>query len=231
MLKVEGIQSGYGRMQILWGLDFLARDSEVHLILGANGAGKSTLFKALMGLLPCWSGSVTMDAADITKSSTRDRVRRGLGFTSEMGIFADISVEDNLKLSSLTLPSSRRKDAIYAAYERFPELKERRRAAAGGLSGGQRKLVAIARALVSQPKVLLMDEPSSGLSPRYVSEVVERLAELRGTTTLIIAEQNVSFLDIADAVSVLEGGRMRFSGSKGEFGNNAALRDAFFGLE
>jgi len=231
VLKVEGVESGYGRMQILWGLDFVAQENEVHLILGANGAGKSTLFKALVGLLPCWSGSVVMGSKDITKIPTRERVRQGLGFTSEVGIFADLSVDDNLRLSSLLLASSSRKGSIEAAYERFPELKDRRHAAAGGLSGGQRKLVAIARALVAHPRVLLMDEPSSGLSPRYVSEVVERLADLRGTTTLVIAEQNVSFLDIADEVSVIEGGRMRFSGTKGEFGNNAALRDAFFGLE
>ncbi|WP_298212515.1 ABC transporter ATP-binding protein [Ferrimicrobium sp.] len=231
MLEVESVESGYGSVQILWGVELSVQENEVHVLLGANGAGKSTLLKVLVGLLPCWAGSVHMDKEDVTRLSAPARTKAGLGFTSEVGIFPDLSVEDNLRLSSLVVPAAQRKDAIEAAYSRFAELRGRRRALAGGLSGGQRKLVAIARALVSRPKVLLLDEPSAGLSPRYVSEVVERLAELRGTTTLLVAEQNVSFLEIADTVSVLEGGRVRFSGSKDSFGNDTVLRDAFFGLE
>ncbi|MEX6430421.1 ABC transporter ATP-binding protein [Ferrimicrobium acidiphilum] len=231
MLTVEHLESGYGHMQILWGVELAVAEREVHVLLGANGAGKSTFFKVLVGLLPAWSGGVRIHDRDITSLSARERVKLGLGYTSETGIFPDLTVDDNLRISALALPSVDRKEAIEAAYGRFEELKSRRHDLAGGLSGGQRKLVAIARALVVKPAVLLMDEPSSGLSPRYVTEVVERLSELRGTTTLVVAEQNVSFLDIADSVSVLEGGRIKFSGSKGAFSNNEALRNAFFGLE
>jgi branched-chain amino acid transport system ATP-binding protein len=231
VLAVERLESGYGRMQILWGVDLAVQEHEVHVLLGANGAGKSTFLKVLVGLLPTWSGLVSLDGRDINALTARERVDRGLGYTSEAGIFPDLTVDDNLRISALRIPASERKEAIEAAYVRFDELKSRRRTLAGGLSGGQRKLVAIARALVGRPTILVMDEPSSGLSPRYVSEVVERLGELRGTTTLLIAEQNVSFLEIADSVSVLEGGRVKFSGSTGEFGNNEALREAFFGLE
>ncbi|WP_298335700.1 ABC transporter ATP-binding protein [Ferrimicrobium sp.] len=231
MLRAEGVESGYGSVQILWGLDLSVQENEVHVLLGANGAGKSTLLKVLVGLLPCWAGGIHIDGSDITRLSAPQRTKIGLGFTSEVGIFPDLTVEENLRLSALVVPAGKRKEAIEFAYSRFAELRGRRRALAGGLSGGQRKLVAIARGLVSQPKVLLLDEPSAGLSPRYVSEVVDRLAELRGSTTLLVAEQNVSFLEIADTVSVLEGGRIRFSGTKDSFSDDTALRDAFFGLE
>lgn len=231
MLEIKQMNSGYGPMQVLWNLDLMVNPNEVQIVLGANGAGKSTLLKVIVGLLPLWSGSLLMDGDDIAHLSVTARVKRGVGYMSEKGIFPELTVEENLRLGGLSKKRGEIQDQIDSVYQRFPELKERRGSVAGGLSGGQRKLVGVGRSLISQPKVLLMDEPSSGLSPRYVSEVIDRLAELRGHMTLVIAEQNISFLKIADTVSVIEGGRTRFEGSVTDFTNDDNLKTAFFGIE
>ncbi len=217
-------------MQVLWDINLHVKENEIQIVLGANGSGKSTFLKVVMGLLPQWSGELKMNGADITPLTVADRVRGGLGYMSEQGIFPSLSVEENLKLGSLRTQNKSVADQIDHVYQRFPELKERRRATAGGLSGGQRKLVGIGRALIAEPKVLLMDEPSSGLSPRYVSEVIDRLAELRGGITLVIAEQNISFLTIADTVTVIEGGLTRFTGHIDDFTEDESLKEAFFGI-
>lgn len=231
MLEVSQLTSGYGSMQVLWDISLSVKENEIQVVLGANGAGKSTFLKVAIGLLPLWSGDLKMNGTNIAPLAVAERVKHGLGYMSEQGIFPDLSVEENLRLGSLRTKTKSVGDQIDNIYERFPELKERRKSLAGGLSGGQRKLVGIGRALISEPKILLMDEPSSGLSPRYVNEVIERLAELRGGITLVIAEQNISFLSIADTVSVIEGGKTRFTGSVSDFTNNDTLKEAFFGIE
>ncbi len=231
MLEIKQMTSGYGPMQVLWDLDLKVKPNEVQVVLGANGAGKSTLLKVIIGLLPLWSGILKMEEDDISHMSVTARVKRGVGYMSEQGIFPELTVEENLRLGGLSKKKGETQEQIDSVYQRFPELKERRSYVAGGLSGGQRKLVGVGRSLISQPKILLMDEPSSGLSPRYVSEVIERLAELRGQMTLVIAEQNISFLKIADTVSVIEGGRTRFEGSIADFTNDDNLKTAFFGIE
>ncbi len=231
MLEIKQMTSGYGPMQVLWDLDLKVNPNEVQVVLGANGAGKSTLLKVIVGILPLWSGLLELEGHDIAHMSVTARVKRGIGYMSEKGIFPELTVEENLRLGGLSKQKSETREQIDSVYQRFPELKERRGYVAGGLSGGQRKLVGIGRSLISQPKILLMDEPSSGLSPRYVSEVIERLAELRGQMTLVIAEQNISFLKIADTVSVIEGGRTRFEGTVADFTNDDNLKTAFFGIE
>ncbi len=230
MLEVSNMTSGYASMQVLWDINLSVKENEIHIVLGANGAGKSTFLKVVMGLLPQWSGELAMGGRNIAQLAVSDRVRSGIGYMSEQGIFPSLTVEENLKLGLLRATSKTVTSQIDSIYSRFPELKERRKSLAGGLSGGQRKLVGIGRALISEPKILLMDEPSSGLSPRYVSEVIENLSELRGGITLVIAEQNISFLTIADSVTVIEGGRTSFSGTMGDFTDNDSLKEAFFGI-
>lgn len=231
LLSVEGVGSGYGGMQVLWDVSLRVASGEGVLLLGANGAGKTTLLKAISGLLPLKSGSIRLGGANIDRLRTDQRVKRGAGVMTEQGVFPTLSVEDNLRLGAYTLPRGSLAGVMKDVYQLFPELHGRRRDAVGSLSGGQRKLVAVAKALMCRPQLLVMDEPSAGLSPRYVKEVVAQLAGVRERgLSLLIAEQNVAFLELADRVYVLEGGRVRFEGTVSALEGNQAVRDAFFGL-
>jgi branched-chain amino acid transport system ATP-binding protein len=178
------------------------------------------------------NGSIRFDGETLTRMRTDQRVRRGLSFMSEIAVFQALSVEENIRIGAQTLDAKRarvRADELYAI---FPVLKEKRGAAASSLSGGQRKMLGIAKALAADPQLLIMDEPSAGLSPLFVREVVKTLSDLRTHgLSLLIAEQNVSFLDIADRVFVLEGGRIGFAGLVSDLRQNDALARAYFGLK
>jgi branched-chain amino acid transport system ATP-binding protein len=231
LLAASGIETGYGKVQVLWGaaIDVGARESVV--LLGANGAGKTTLLKVLIGLLPAWGGAVTLAGEDITRMRTDHRVRRGLSYMSEIGVFTGLSIAENIRIGGQFVDAAtlrRRTEELFAV---FPDLAHRRRALAGSLSGGQRKMLGIAKALAAGPRVLVMDEPSAGLSPLFVSQVIEVLGQFRGTgLSLLIAEQNVAFLDLADRVFTLEGGRVGFSGTVEALHADDALHRAYFGL-
>jgi branched-chain amino acid transport system ATP-binding protein len=231
LLAASGIETGYGKVQVLWGaaIDVGARESVV--LLGANGAGKTTLLKVLIGLLPAWGGAVTLAGEDITRMRTDHRVRRGLSYMSEIGVFTGLSIAENIRIGGQFVEAAtlrRRTEELFAV---FPDLAHRRRALAGSLSGGQRKMLGIAKALAAGPRVLVMDEPSAGLSPLFVSQVIEVLGQFRGTgLSLLIAEQNVAFLDLADRVFTLEGGRVGFSGTVEALHADDALHRAYFGL-
>ena len=232
-LEARGLRSGYGRVQILWGVDLHVEPGESVVLLGANGAGKTTLLKALHGLLPAWDGEIRLRGEDVTHLRTSERVRRGMVYMSELGVFPDLSIEENLRVGAQFLDRAtiaRRSEMLYGI---FPILAERRRAPASSLSGGQRKMLGIAKALAGDPKLLLMDEPSAGLSPLFVQEVIRVLARCRAeqSLALLIAEQNVKFLELADRVYTLEGGRIRFGGSVAELQANDELRRAYFGLK
>ncbi len=231
LLSVEGVGSGYGSMQVLWDVSLRVGRGEGVLLLGANGAGKTTLLKAISGLLPLRSGAIRLDGASIDRLRADQRVQRGAGVMTEQGVFPTLSVEDNLRLGAYTLPRGSVGTVMKDVYQLFPELFGRRRDAVGSLSGGQRKLVAVAKALMCRPQLLIMDEPSAGLSPRYVKEVLAQLVEVRQRgLSLLVAEQNVAFLELADRVYVLEGGRVRFEGTVSALEGNQAVREAFFGL-
>jgi branched-chain amino acid transport system ATP-binding protein len=231
LLEASGIETGYGKVQVLWGaaLDVKARESVV--LLGANGAGKTTLLKVLLGLLPAWGGQVRLAGTEITRMRTDHRVRRGLSYMSEIGVFTGLSIAENIRIGGQFVdgPTLRRRtEELFAV---FPDLAHRRGALAGSLSGGQRKMLGIAKALAAGPRVLVMDEPSAGLSPLFVSQVIEVLGKFRGTgLSLLIAEQNVAFLDLADRVFTLEGGRVGFSGTVAALHADDALHRAYFGL-
>lgn len=232
LLRVAGIASGYRRMQVLWDVDLLIHEHESVVLLGANGAGKTTLLKAIMSLVEVWAGRIDFAGEDITQLRTDQRVRRGIVFMSETSGFPGLTIEENVLIGAQFLPKNRARERIDELYAVFPALAERRRALAGSLSGGQRKMLGIAKALVGNPRLLVMDEPSAGLSPRYVKEVIGVLAQFREKQlALLIAEQNVKFLVLADRVYTLDNGQIGFVGTVTAMQENDALRRAYFGLK
>jgi branched-chain amino acid transport system ATP-binding protein len=232
LLSVSGATAGYRRMQVLWGVDLLVHEHEAVVLLGANGAGKTTLLKAIMSLIELWAGRIDFAGEDITRLRTDQRVRRGIVFMSEASGFPGLTIEENVLIGAQFLPKRRVRERIDELYTVFPTLAERRRARAGSLSGGQRKMLGVAKALVGDPRLLVMDEPSAGLSPLYVKEVIALLARFREKRlALLIAEQNVNFLVLADRVYTLDNGRIGFAGTVSAMQENDALRRAYFGLK
>jgi branched-chain amino acid transport system ATP-binding protein len=232
LLRIAGLVTGYGSVQVLWGVDLDVRDGETIVLLGANGAGKTTLLKTLMGLIAAWQGRISYAGVDLTRMRTDHRVRRGIVYMSEASGFPGLTVEENIKIGAQFLSSGEVRTRMTELYAVFPILAERRRALASSLSGGERKMLGIAKALAGNPRLLVMDEPSSGLAPRFVKEVVRVLDQFRGHgLSLFIAEQNIAFLDLADRVYTLEGGRISFAGTVGALHENDALRSAYFGLK
>jgi branched-chain amino acid transport system ATP-binding protein len=232
LLEVAGLAAGYRRLQVLWDVDLVIHEHESVVLLGANGAGKTTLLKAIMSVVEVWAGRIDFAGEDITRLRTDQRVRRGIVFMSETSGFPGLTIEENVLIGAQFLPKNRERQRIDELYAVFPALAERRRALAGSLSGGQRKMLGIAKALVGNPRLLIMDEPSAGLSPRYVKEVIGVLAQFHDKQlALLIAEQNVKFLVLADRVYTLDNGQIGFAGTVAAMQENDALRRAYFGLK
>jgi branched-chain amino acid transport system ATP-binding protein len=214
-LAIETLEGGYEPgLPILRGASVTVAPGEIVALLGPNGAGKSTLVKAAAGLVPVWSGSVKLEGRDITRTPAHRMVHEGLGFVPQTeNVFANLSVLENLQLAAALIARSRRKP-IEEMFALFPDLDRQRKLAAGRLSGGQRQMLAVARALVAAPAVLMLDEPSAGLSPKLVGVVFERLKAVRDTgVTILLVEQNVkAALAIADRAVVLVEGRERLEG-------------------
>ena len=231
LLRADGIETGYGKVQVLWGAGLDVAAGETVVLLGANGAGKTTLLKVLLGLMPAWQGHVRLDGEDVTRLRTDHRVRRGMAYMSELGVFPGLSIEENIRIGGQFATPAVLRPRMSALYEAFPDLAGRKRALASSLSGGQRKMLGIAKALAAGPRVLVMDEPSAGLSPLFVQQVIEVLRRFRADgLALLIAEQNIAFLDLAQRVFTLEGGRIGFQGSVAALHADDALRRAYFGL-
>jgi branched-chain amino acid transport system ATP-binding protein len=232
LMQAAGVDAGYGTMQVLWGVDLDVRAGETVLLLGANGAGKTTFLKSLVGLIEARNGSIKLGDADITRMRSSDRMRLGMTYMSELAVFPDLSIDENIRVGAQALGHADPSARVEELYGIFPVLRDKRRNPASSLSGGQRKMLGIAKALAAEPKLLVMDEPSAGLSPLFVKEVLRILGDLRGRgLALLIAEQNIGFLEVATRVFVLEGGRIRFSGTVAEMTDNEALRRAYFGLK
>ena len=232
LLEIAGVTAGYRRLQVLWGVDLAIHDDESVVLLGANGAGKTTLLKAIMRLVDIWAGHIHFAGEDITRLRTDQRVRRGIVFMSETSGFPGLTIEENVLIGAQFLPRHRARERMEELYSVFPALAERRQASAGSLSGGQRKMLGIAKALIGDPRLLVMDEPSAGLSPLYVNEVIAVLAQFRSKQlALLIAEQNVKFLALADRVYTIDNGQIGFSGTVEAMQANDALRRAYFGLK
>ena len=231
LLEADGLEGGYGRVQVLWGAGLAVHARESVVLLGANGAGKTTLLKVVMGLLPAWRGSIRFEGADITGLRTDHRVRRGMVYMSETAGFPGLTIEENIRIGAQFLSAREASRRARELYEIFPALAEKKRALASSLSGGQRKMLGVAKALAANPRLLVMDEPSAGLSPLFVKEVIQVLARFRAEgLALLIAEQNVKFLELADRVYTLDGGRIGFAGTVPQMHANDALRRAYFGL-
>ncbi len=230
-LILKDVQSGYGPMQILWGIDLLVNESETVILLGANSSGKTTLLRTIIGLLPCTGGSILFDGEPIQNLPPDQRIRRGISYMSELGVFPGLTIEENIRLGGYFLPGAEVRRRSARLYELFPALADKRRDYAASLSGGQRKMLGIAKVLVSEPKLLLMDEPSSGLAPVFVKQVVDVLkTSITSGMTLLIAEQNIAFLPLSDRGYLLEGGRVKHSGTRKELEESNSVREAYFGL-
>ncbi|WP_255592550.1 ABC transporter ATP-binding protein [Bordetella sp. BOR01] len=231
-LSVRGLKAGYGRIQVLHGIDLDLPRGQLVALVGANGAGKTTLLRTLSGLVPAREGSVILMGRDISRHAPDRRVRAGLAQVLEgRQVFGPLSVEDNLLLGGYVRgrAASERIEEMYAL---FPVLKQKRMLPAGTLSGGQQQMLAIARALMSRPRVLLLDEPSMGLAPLLVSEVlgvVERLRDL--DMPILLVEQNArAALALADHAYVLEVGRITVSGTGQDLLHDARVMQAYLGL-
>ena len=232
LLDVSSLTTGYGHAQVLWGIDLKVHERESIVLLGANGAGKTTLLKAIIGLIAPWAGHIRFAGEDITRLRTDQRVRRGVIYMSESSGFPGLTVEENILIGAQFLSKSMARRRAQELYAVFPILAERRGTLASNHSGGQRKMLGIAKALAGNPRLLVMDEPSAGLSPLIVREVIRVLAQLGDKDlALFIAEQNVKFLELADHVYTLEGGRIGFFGTVTAMHENDAVRRAYFGLK
>ena len=218
MLQVSELETGFGASQILFGVDLTVRQGEIAGVLGLNGAGKSVTMKASAGLIPVWKGSVTLGGRDITALPAEERVGLGMGNVPQgRQVFPDLTVEENLRIGAYTL--RRRDKGRYAGslaniWERFPKLYERRGQFAGTMSGGEQAALAVARALINEPSVVLVDEPSAGLAPLIVQDVFATLREVAATgVTMVLVEQNVSAaLKLVNTVTLLQTGSVAWSG-------------------
>ena len=232
LLQVKDLRAGYGHMEVLRGVSLAVMPGEIVALLGSNGAGKTTLNNTVCGIVPVWSGSVTFDGQDISHAHYRSVVQSGLIQVPEgRKVFPNLSVLENLSLGSFTRARQHRARNLESAFTIFPRLKERIAQKAGTLSGGEQQMLAIARGLMAEPRLLILDEPSLGLSPLMVQEMFALIAQLhRDGLTIFLVEQNVAqTLAIASRAFVLENGLLRFSGSSAELLANDDLRSAYLG--
>jgi branched-chain amino acid transport system ATP-binding protein len=232
MLEVSGLEARYGRIPALHGIDLRVDPGELVALIGANGAGKSTLLRALSGIQAA-SGRILFQKQDIEKAAPEQRVALGLVHAPEgRQVFGPLGVEDNLRLGAYRRGRRTRARSLERVYALFPALAERRRHAAGTLSGGQQQMLAIGRALMAEPRLLLLDEPSMGLAPRLVAEIFGCLRALRAAdTSILLVEQNArAALAIADRAYVLETGRIVLAGTGPALAADAGVRTAYLGL-
>ena len=233
LLKVDGLESCYGRIKALKGISLEVRRGETVALVGANGAGKTTFLRALSGVQPMSAGHVFFDGEDISKLRADMRMRRGICQSPEgRQVFGPLSIEDNLRLGAYTQPRQQVEGDLEKIYAMFPILKEKRKLPAGTLSGGQQQMLAIGRALMGRPKLLLLDEPSMGLAPLLVEEVFNVVKTLKSQgMSIVLAEQNAfSALAIADRGYVLETGNITLTGSGRELIEDEQVRAAYLGM-
>lgn len=233
LLRVRGLNAYYGRIQALFDIDFDIAPGCVTTLLGANGAGKTTTLRALCGMIPT-KGEIELDGSDIAGKATEDIVSLGVAHVPEgRGTFIGVTVEENLKLGAMTRRDRREITAdIERMYQLFPRLAERRNQQAQTLSGGEQQMLAISRALMLRPKLMLLDEPSFGLAPRIIEELFETLGRLKNEegTAMLIVEQNAALaLEIADHAYLIETGRVVMSGPAAEIGRDESIRRAYLG--
>ncbi|MBP8148118.1 MAG: ABC transporter ATP-binding protein [Limnohabitans sp.] len=233
LLNVQGLKSGYGVVEVLRGVDLKVMPGELVALLGSNGAGKTTLNLTLSGLVGTRGGQVGFDGQNITGLHSRQVVMQGLIQVPEgRKVFPNLSVHENLELGAFTRGRERKQQNLDKVYDTFPRLKERVAQLAGTLSGGEQQMLAIGRGLMAEPRLLILDEPSLGLSPLLVEEMFGLISQLRSSgLAILLVEQNVGqSLDIADRAYVMENGQIRFSGTPSELLASDTLRQAYLGM-
>ena len=234
MLEVKNINVYYGSIHAIKDISFSVEQGEVVALIGANGAGKSTILKTISGLLRTKTGSISFQNQSITTTIPHKIVAQGLAHVPEgRRIFAQMSVEENLEMGAYTRSNSEIAPGLERVYERFPRLKERRRQTAGTLSGGEQQMLAMGRALMSRPTLLMLDEPSMGLAPILVEEIFDIIRELHkdGTTILLVEQNSNAALQIAHRGYVMETGNIVLEGSAEELRNNGEIQKSYLGQE
>jgi branched-chain amino acid transport system ATP-binding protein len=232
MLKVENLNVYYGTIHALKGISFDVNEGEIVTLIGANGAGKSTTLNTISGLLRSRTGGISFEGKSIMHRSAHMIVSDGIAHCPEgRHVFAKMTVEDNLEMGGFTRPRSEIADSIAAVYKSFPRLEERRAQLAGTLSGGEQQMLAMGRAMMSKPRLLMLDEPSMGLAPILVEQIFDMIKELhRQGTTILLVEQNAQMaLSVADRGYVLETGRISLSGTGAELASSEDVRKAYLG--
>ncbi|GAA0254512.1 ABC transporter ATP-binding protein [Muricomes sp. OA1] len=233
MLKITDLEVYYGVIQAIKGISFEVKEGEVIALIGANGAGKTTILHTVTGLIAPKAGRIEFEGTDITKTPAHKIVSMGMAHVPEgRRVFAQLSVYENLKLGAYTRSDKTEiEQTLEMVYKRFPRLKERRNQAAGTLSGGEQQMLAMGRALMSHPKIILMDEPSMGLSPIFVNEIFDIIKEVSaGGTTVLLVEQNAKkALGIADRAYVLETGNIVLTGEAKALMNDESIKKAYLG--
>lgn len=235
MLAVSNLSSGYGHLQVLWDVSPKVSEGEFVALLGPNGAGKTTLLRTVAGLIHPWTGEVKFMGKQIGDLPAHQITRMGLSFiTEDLNLFTGMSVRENLLLGAYTRQDKKKvKDSLDYVLDLFPVLAERQNQLAGTLSGGERKMLALGRGLMSDPRLLLVDEPSLGLAPKLVLSVFEALQELnRRGVTILLVEQNIGMsLRIADRGYVLEQGRIVLEGTNADLLENKHVKEAYLGIK
>jgi branched-chain amino acid transport system ATP-binding protein len=232
LLEVRSLEVGYGGIRAVKGIDLEVREGELVCLIGANGAGKSTTLRAVCGLLAARAGSVRYAGADIAGMPAHELPRKGLVMVPEgRGIFAQLTVEENLAMGAFTRNDADIARDLERRYETFPRLKERRGQTAGTLSGGEQQMLAIGRALMARPRLLLLDEPSMGLAPRLVAKIFEIVREIaRQGVTILLVEQNARLaLEVASRGYVMDSGNITLAGDSAALLANPKVREAYLG--
>lgn len=233
MLEVKDLHVHYGMIEAIKGIDFEVNKGEVIALIGANGAGKTTILHTVSGLLPSTEGKIFFEGKDITKTPGHKIVSLGMAHVPEgRRVFAQLSVYENLLMGAYTRSDKQEiEDTLGVVYQRFSRLEERKNQLAGTLSGGEQQMLAMGRALMSHPSIILMDEPSMGLSPIFVNEIFDIIKEVsKGGTTVLLVEQNAKkALSIANRAYVLETGKIVLSGDAKELMNDDAIKKAYLG--
>jgi branched-chain amino acid transport system ATP-binding protein len=233
-LEINGLESGYGEVQILWGIDLKLTEGRLTSLVGGNGVGKTTMLKTLMGILKPWNGRITMDGRDITYLPAYRKAERGLILVPEgRQLFTDMSVEENLELGATNDRAQKKMSENFErVFELFPRLEERRKQTAGTLSGGEQQMLAVARGIMGEPKVLIFDELSLGLAPMLVINIFESLLQLKKEgLTMLLVEQNVHMaLSVSDYAYVVSEGQVTLEGPASEVAENDEVQRAYLGI-
>ncbi len=232
LLDVKDVHVYYGAIHAIKGISFQVEEGEVVTLIGANGAGKSTTLNTVAGLLRPRGGSITFDGKDLSHVHAADMVKLGMALCPEgRRIFQQMTVQENLEMGGFTRPDKEIPASMEEMFERFPRLKERQKQIAGTLSGGEQQMLAMARALMSKPRLLMLDEPSMGLAPILVEQIFDIIKELhKAGTTILLVEQNAQMaLSVADRAYVLETGKISMSGNADTLLHNDAVRKAYLG--